>query len=314
MTEALLILASASFWVATVRIATPLVFGTLGELVCERAGIVNLAIEGIMVGGALSAWLVAYATGNLWLAIAAAFVVGVVLGLGHGFLTAVLGLSQHVSGIAGTLLATALSYFIYRMIFPTMATPPKIEPFAVVEIPLLAKIPVLGPALFAQTPFTYLAYATIAIVAYGLFRTPLGLAVRGAGENPSAVEAQGISVLGIRVAAVAFGSGLMALGGAFITSSAFDSFYFNMINGRGWICIALVVFASWRPSRVVFGALLFAGLDAYQLRLQQIFSNAMPYQVFLMLPYLLAILALALTARRSEVPRALLLPFRKGER
>ena len=118
-----------------------------------------------------------------------------------------------------------------------------------------------------------------------LYRTPLGLAVRAAGENPSAVEAQGISVTGIRMGAVMVGSALMAIGGAFLTMSAFNSFFFEMINGRGWICIALVVFGSWRPGKALIGAILFAAFDAYQVRLQQLSGGVVPYQVFLMMPY-----------------------------
>jgi hypothetical protein len=128
---------------------------------------------------------------------------------------------------------------------------------------------VLGPALFAQTPLTYLAFATVAVVAFVLNRTPLGLAVRAAGENPAAVEAQGLSVTAIRMGAVMVGSGLMAVGGAFLTMSAFNSFFFEMVNGRGWICIALVVFGAWRPGKALLGAVLFAAFDALQVRLQQ---------------------------------------------
>jgi simple sugar transport system permease protein len=140
------------------------------------------------------------------------------------------------------------------------------------------------------------------------------LAVRTVGENPAAVEAQGIDVTWLRVGAVAVGSGFMALGGAFLTMSAFNSFYFDMVNGRGWICIALVVFGSWRPGKALLGAILFAAFDAYQLRLQQLAGAYLPYQVFLMLPYILSILALIAMSRRAGYPRALMIPYRKGER
>lgn len=308
------ILMSTSFWVALVRIATPYILGTLGELICERAGVVNLGIEGIMVGGAFAGWLTVYAGGSLALGILIAFIVGALFGLIHGASTVVLGASQHVTGIAVTLLASSMSYFVYRMLFPHLTTPPQIAAFEPLPIPYLSSIPLIGPAFFAQTPFTYLAYLIAAAVMYLLYKTPLGLAIRTAGENPIAVEAQGIDVVRLRLGAVMFGSGLMALGGAFLTLSAFNAFYFNMINGRGWICIALVVFASWRPEKAVFGALLFAAFDAYQLRLQQVVGSIVPYQLFLMLPYILSILALVLASRRAIAPAALMLPFRKGER
>jgi ABC-type uncharacterized transport system permease subunit len=314
MTEALDILATASFWVAVIRIASPLIFATMGELICERAGVLNLGIEGIMVAGAFSGWLTVYAGYDLWTGVAVAAGVGMAFGLLHALLTVSLGLSQHVVGIGITLLATSLSYFTYRVVLPEVTSPPKIEPFQPLAIPYLSDIPVVGQALFNQTPLTYLAFVTVAVVAWVLSRTPLGLAVRAVGENPSAVEAQGISVSGIRIGAVMAGSALMAIGGAFLTMSAFNSFFFEMINGRGWICIALVVFGSWRPGKALLGAILFAAFDAYQIRLQQLSGGIVPYQVFLMLPYILSIAALVLVARRATYPKALMIPYRKGER
>lgn len=314
MTEAFDILLQASFWVAVIRIASPLIFATLGELICERAGVLNLGIEGIMTAGAFAGWFTVYAGGDLWTGVLVAAVVGMSLGLLHATLTVPLGLSQHVVGIGVTLLATSLTYYCYRLALPEVTSPPKIEPFQPWPIPGLSDIPVIGQALFAQTPLTYLAFIAVGAVTWGLYRTPLGLAVRAAGENPAAVEAQGLSVTGIRVAAVMTGSALMAVGGAFLTMSAFNSFFFEMINGRGWICIALVVFGSWRPGKALLGAILFAAFDAYQIRLQQISGGIVPYQMFLMLPYVLSILALILVARRATYPKALMVPYQKGER
>jgi ABC-type uncharacterized transport system permease subunit len=198
---------------------------------------------------------------------------------------------------------------------PEVTSPPKIEAFQPFEIPILSDIPLIGPALFSQTPFTYLAFVLAAVVAVVLYRTPLGLAVRAAGENPAAVAAQGLSVTAIRMGAVVVGSGFMAMGGAFLTMSAFDSFFFEMVNGRGWICIALVVFGSWRPGKALLGAILFAAFDALQIRVQQTsLGSLVPYQIFLMMPYILSIVALVLMSRRAEVPAALMVPFNKGER
>lgn len=312
--DALEILIQASFWVAAMRIATPLIFGTLGELICERAGVLNLGIEGIMVLGALVGWLAVFQGADLWTGVALAAMAGAAVGLVHAILTVPLALSQHVAGIGITLLATSLSYYGYRLAFPQITTPPRIQPFKPLAIPWLSDIPILGPAIFAQTPLTYLALGAVLVVAWALYRTPLGLALRMVGENPEAAEAQGIDVVRVRVGAVMTGSALMAVGGAFLTMSAFDAFYFNMVNGRGWICIALVVFASWAPGKALFGAVLFAALDAYQLRLQQIVGAAVPYQIFLMLPYALSILALIAMSRRAAYPRALMMPYVKGER
>ncbi|HYP85793.1 ABC transporter permease [Variovorax sp.] len=301
------ILANGAFWVAVLRIATPLVLGTLGVLLCERAGVLNLGIEGIMVAGAFTGWLAVYLGLPLWGGVAVAALTGAVFGLLHAALTVGLALSQHVSGLGITMLATALSYYGYRVSFPKVNTPPTITPFAPMDwLPL--------PVLSQQTSLTLAALLLVPLVAYLLYRTPAGLALRMVGENPQAAEGQGVSVAATRTAAIVAGSALMGVAGAFLTLSAFNAFFLNMINGRGWICVALVVFASWRPGKALLGALLFAFFDALQLRLQQAGDAVLPYQVYLMLPYLLSILALVLVARRASYPQALMKPYRKGER
>ncbi|UOA32647.1 hypothetical protein DSM110093_02449 [Sulfitobacter sp. DSM 110093] len=309
------ILLQASFWTAAIRIASPLIFAALGELICERAGVLNLGIEGIMVVGAFAGWLTVYLGGGLWFGVAVAMLSGMAFGLVHGVLTVPFGLSQHVVGLGITLLATSLTYYCYRLALPEVTSPPKIEAFQPLEIPILSDIPVIGPALFNQTPLTYLAFVLVVVVTLVLYRTPMGLALRAAGENPAAVEAQGLSVSAIRIGAVMVGSGFMAVGGAFLTMSAFNSFFFEMVNGRGWICIALVVFGSWKPGKTLLGAVLFAAFDALQIRVQQTPLGAdIPYQIFLMAPYILSILALVVMSRRAQVPAALMVPFNKGER
>ena len=210
-----------------------------------------------------------------------------------------LALSQHVAGLGITLLATSVASYAYRVSFPKVDRPPTIEPFAP-----MAGLPI--PVLDAQTPLTLLALALVPLVAWVLYRTPLGLAVRMVGENPAAAEGQGLSVAGLRIGAIMAGSALMGVAGAFLTLSAFNAFYFNMVNGRGWVCVALVVFASWRPGKALLGALLFAFFDALQLRLQQsgggVLGIELPYQLYLMLPYAMAIVALVLVARRASLP------------
>ena len=300
-------LVNVDFWVAVLRIATPLILGTLGVLLCERAGVLNLGIEGIMVAGALTGWMAVHAGAGLWTGVAVAAATGAAFGLLHAFLTVPLALSQHVSGLAITLFASSVSYYAYRVSFPNVSMPPTIEPFA--------EMAALGiPILDRQTPMTLLALAAVPVLAWILYRTPLGLAVRMVGENPAAAEGQGLNVNAIRTGAIVAGSALMGVAGAFLTLSAFNAFFFNMVNGRGWICVALVVFASWRPGKALAGALLFAFFDAMQLRLQQGGSEGVPYQVYLMLPYLLSIVALVLVARRASYPQALMKPYRKGER
>jgi simple sugar transport system permease protein len=253
-----------------------------------------------------------YSGAPLWAGVLAAAATGAAFGLLHGLLTVPLALSQHVSGLGITLLATSLSYFSYRVAFPKVSTPPTITPFEPLQ--WLGGVPVLGPVIAAQTPLTWFALVVVALVAYVLYRTPAGLAVRMVGENPQAAESQGIDVTAVRMSAVVAGSALMGVAGSFLTLVAFNAFFFNMVNGRGWICVALVVFASWRPGLALLGALLFAMFDAMQLRLQQSAGNVLPYQVWLMVPYLLSIVALVVVARKSSVPQALMKPYRKGER
>lgn len=307
MSEMLDILTNVSFWVAVLRIATPLILGTLGVLLCERAGVLNLGIEGIMVAGAFAGWLAVYLGAPLWIGVCVAALTGAAFGLLHAWLTVGLALSQHVSGLGITMLATALSYYGYRVSFPKVSTPPTITPFAPMDwLPF--------PVLNAQTSLTLLALLLVPVIGYVLYRTPVGLAVRMVGENPQAAEGQGVSVAWVRTGAIVAGSALMGVAGSVLTLSAFNAFFFNMVNGRGWICVALVVFAAWRPGKALLGALLFAFFDALQLRMQQAGDAALPYQIYLMLPYLLSILALVLVARKATYPQALMKPYRKGER
>ncbi|MEM9974534.1 MAG: ABC transporter permease [Pseudomonadota bacterium] len=313
MTVIFEILSSAGMWEAVLRIATPLILGTLGVLLCERVGVLNLGVEGIMTFGAMIGWLTVYSGGDLWAGLAAAAGCGAVFGLLHAAMTVPLGLSQHVTGLGITLFASSVSYYIFRLAIPTATSPPTIEPFRPLPVPILSDIPFIGPVLFNQTAPTYLALALVAILAWVLYRTPLGLAIRMTGENPHAVEAQGIDPIRLRIVTIMVGSALMGVAGAFLTLAAFNSFFPTMIQGRGWICIALVVFALWRPGRALLGALLFAFFDAFQLRLQTV-VDGVPYQIFLMLPYLLSILALVVMARRARVPQALMQPYRRGER
>jgi len=311
MNELLELLAATPFWVSVLRVATPLILGTLGVLLCERAGVLNLGIEGIMVAGAFAGWLAVYGGASLWGGVAVAAATGALIGALHALLTVSLALSQHVAGLGITLLATSLASYAYRVSFPKVDTPPTVEPFAA-----MAWLPI--PVLNAQSPLTLLALGLVPLLGWLLYRTPLGLALRTVGENPAAVEGQGLSVAGLRYGAVIAGSALMGVAGCFLTLSAFNAFFFNMVNGRGWVCVALVVFASWRPGQALAGALLFAFFDALQLRLQQAGSGVLglelPYQLYLMLPYVMAIVALVVMAHRASTPQALMKPYRKGER
>jgi len=302
------------FFAALVRIATPLIFGTIGELYAERAGVLNLGIEGIMMFSAMAGFSAAYFTHSLWLGVLVAVLTGMLGGLLMAVLCVSLGLSQHVSGIGITLLFSGLSFFLYRLIFGQPSTIPVIEPFHTVNIPWLAKIPLLGPILFDQYALVYLAFLIVPVTAWMLFRTPWGLNLRTVGENPQAANSAGVSVAATRYQALMISGMFMGLGGAFLSMAQYNAFTFGVISGRGWICIALVVFGQWSPYKSMAGALLFAFIDALQLRLQASNLIHIPYQLFLMMPYVLTILGMALVSRNARAPAALLLPFRKEER
>ena len=308
------ILFTAGFWAATIRIACPLIFATLGEVICERSGVLNLGIEGIMSLGAMVGWMSVYLGADLYSGVLLAAIIGALFGFLHAIFTVYLGASQHVTGIGITMLASSIGFFSFRLILPSSTTPPKIIPFEKINIPYLSDIPFLGEALFQHTPFTYIAFISVIIIFWLLNSTPFGLSIKMAGENPMALEAQGIDVLLVRTVSVIIGSALMAVGGAYLTMSAFDAFYFGMINGRGWICVALVIFASWKPGKAFLGAILFALFEALQVRAQLIGADVIPYQIFSMMPYFLSILAMMLVARKAAYPKALLIPFRQGDR
>jgi len=292
---------------ATLRVATPLTFGTLGELFAERAGILNLGIEGIMFLGAFVGFAVAKASGSLWLGVLAAVVAGMLAGLLMGLLSVRLGLSQHVSGLGITLLLTGLSLFCFRLLYGEPRIPPAITPFE--RLSVLPQVPILGPIL-EQYALTYVALALVPLVWWVVYRTNFGLQLRAVGENPEAADAAGVDVFLMRYLALAIGGGLMAAGGAFLSLAQLGAFTYGVIAGRGWVCIALIIFGNWHPVKVLWGALLFGGVFALQLRLQTT-GLQMPYETFLALPYLVTIAALAIAGRNAAYPAGLLKPYKR---
>jgi ABC-type uncharacterized transport system permease subunit len=310
MDSSFIAMIDVGFFAAVLRIATPLLLATMGELYAERSGVLNLGIEGTMLLGAMMGFTAAY----LWLGAAAAVATGALVGLLMALLTVVLGVSQHVSGIGTTLLASGLAFFFYRMIFGQPAMPPNVVAFQPLPIEPLASIPFIGPILFNQTALTYVALLAVPATWLALFRTRWGLNLRTVGENPRAADTAGVSVWSMRIQALVLSGGLMGLGGAYLTLAQFNAFTFGVISGRGWICIALVVFGQWMPWRCAAGVLLFALIEALQLRLQTHNVLNIPYEIFLMLPFVVTILAMALVSRNAMAPAALLIPFRKEER
>ncbi len=299
---------------ALIRVGAPLLIATMGEMFAERAGVLNLGIEGIMLLGAMTGFSAAYFSGELWLGVLAAAVVGMVFGALMGLLTVTLGLSQHVSGLGVTLLCTGLAFFFYRLVFGQPSQPPSVEAFTTVPLPLLSEIPFLGPVLFDQVALVYLGFLLVPLSAFVLYRSHWGLALRTVGENPHAAVSAGVSVTAARYQALIISGMLMGVAGAYLSLAQFNAFTFGVISGRGWVCIALGVLGQWDPWRCAAAALLFGAVDALQLRLQSSGAIDLPYQVFLMLPFVVTILAMAAFSRRARAPAALLVPFRREER
>lgn len=314
MTETLSTTFLVGLVAATLRVATPLVFATIGEVFTERAGILNLGIEGIMflgafVGFAVAATMAGLGVGvYLWWGLLAAVLSGVLMSLLMGFFAVTLGVNQHVAGLGITLLCTGLALFGFRLVFGQQEVLPSLDPF--IQLTPLAGVPLLGP-LLAQYGLTYIAFLLVAPAGWWLlYQTSFGLAVRTVGENPEAADAAGVSVLRTRYLALVIGGALMAMGGAFLSLAQLGAFTPGIVAGRGWVCIALVIFARWDPIRAVWGALLFGGVYALQLRLQTM-GFALPFELFLALPYLVTIGALALAGRNAPYPGAYLKPYRR---
>lgn len=314
MTDVLDQILTIGFFTAMLRVATPLLLATLGEMFSERAGVLNLGIEGIMLLGAMTGFCAGYFTGNLWIGMAVAAATGITFGALMGLLTVTLGLSQHVSGLGVTLLCTGLAFFGYRLIFGQPPRPPNVDAFDTTTIPLLSDIPVVGPILFDHVTVVYIAFLLIPVVAFLLYRTPWGLSLRTVGENPNAAASAGVSVAWTRYAALMISGALFGVAGAYFSLAQFNAFTFGVISGRGWVCIALVVLGRWDPWRCAFAALLFGAVDALQLRLQSSGAIDLPFQVFLLLPFLVTVVAMAVFARNARAPAALLVPYRKEER
>ena len=297
------------FFAAAVRLAVPLLLGTLGELIAERSGSLNLGIEGMMLAGAFAGFATASVSGSLWLGVVAAVAMGAFLGLSLAVLTVLLRLDQTVAGIGMTMSVTGLAFYFYRLGFGGHAVPPSIQPFKTVPIPILAKIPLLGPIFFNQYALTYIAYLLVPLLAFFLMKTPAGLSLRTVGENPLAAASVGIDVVRVRIFALIAAGSLAGLAGAYLDLAAFGSFGYGIISGRGWICLALVVLGRWQPIPCALAAFLFGAVDAFQLRLQTSGAWAIPYQVFLALPYLATLAAMVLSARQAVAPAALGKPY-----
>lgn len=298
---------------AVIQAGTPILLATLGEILSERAGILNLGVEGIMLIGAMTGFAVAKGTGSPSLAAFAGAMAGGLMALIHGFLTISLQANQVVSGLGLTMFGTGLSGFLGAGLVGQKAAG-----FGPVALPGLSKIPFIGPILFNQDPLVYLALLLVPATWFYLYKTRLGLITRACGENPSAADAWGESVAANRYLNVFLGGVLGGLGGAYLSLAYTHMWLENMTAGRGWIALALVIFGFWHPGKAALGAFLFGGVGVLQLRIQAA-GTTIPSSILSMLPYLLTVAVLVvITIRqrktgRLEAPAALGLPFRRGE-
>ena len=295
---------------ATLRNATPLVYGTVGETYAERAGVLNLGIEGTMYAGAFTGFAVAWATASPLLGLLAAIAVGILAGALMALMTVTFGANQHVSGIGLTIGLIGLSEFANRLIFRGGELQ-RIQPMPTVN-PLAGAGPI--GSIFDQYGLTWMAFLVVVPAAWWVLqRSSFGLEIRAVGENPEAADAAGVNVARTRYLALIIGGALMAIGGAFFTLALLGSFTLDIIAGRGWVCVALVIFGRWRIGRGVIGALLFSLIFSLQFRLRILPEfAALPFELLLALPYLVIIGALALSGRNVPYPGAYLKPYRRS--
>ena len=310
MTQALLIsiISTAVIYAATV------LYAAIGEIFAQRAGVMNLGLEGIMLMGAVSGYKIAVSHQNLGLAMLVVILVGAVLGLIFSFLTVTLQADQTVSGMAMLTFGTGLSGFLGKSVSGVNAN----LAFGPIAIPGLSKIPVLGPALFNQNILVYLIYIIIPFSMIYIYKTRAGMLLRALGENPAALDSAGYNVYALRYAYVTFGSIMTAVSGA-VVSLAYTNFWSdNMTSGKGWIAVALVVFSAWNPLIATFGALLFGAISIIGIDVQTVFPQV-PSQVFSAMPYVATIVALIFTTgnfrkKRSSAPAALTIPYDRERR
>lgn len=291
---------------ATIRIAAPLLFAALGEAIAEWAGVVNIGLEGTMLMGAWAAFMGTYYSGSGLVGVGAAMVAGILLTAILGYVCISRGANQVIAGLVLNIFAAGTTSLVFRQTF--RLTLPSVSSFTPFPIPLVADLPVLGPVLFRHTLLVYAAFLIVPVSAFLIYRTHFGLCLRAAGEHPAAVDAAGINVLGIRYAAILLCGALAGLGGAALSIGQLNQFTDNLTAGRGFIALAIVLLGRWDPVKVMCGALLFAGADALQLRLQVI-GFAIPKEVLGMIPYVLAIVAMAFVVGRLHMPAAMATPY-----
>ena len=302
-----------SLFAGMIRLATPILLPALGQLYTQRSGILNLGVEGTMLMGAICGFTAACATNNLWVGLLAGIAAGILYSLIMAWLSVTMMANQVVAGIGMNILASGLAAYIYRVVFGIRALPAKITSFQAVNIPGLSSIPVVGPIFFQHNILVYFAFLLVPVTWFILEKTTFGLKIKAVGEHPRAADSKGVSVKGIRYAAVLIGGAYAGAGGAFMTIAYLNTFTEKVIGGFGYIAVSVVIFARFMPGRAMLGAMLFGLAQALQLRLQAQ-GIGIPSQILLMLPYIMTIIALIIASKKAEFPSAYTIPYSRNRR
>jgi simple sugar transport system permease protein len=286
----------SGFLASLLRVATPILIVAMGELVAEHSGVVNLGIEGIMLVGAFSGFYLCFTFNSLWVGVLGAMLCGGVLGYVMAFISVKWKANQIVTGIGVWIFCLGFVGFASRKAFGITSAPPTVTGLSSNVIPLLSKIPLIGPIFFAQNVIVYLSWVAVVLIYLILKYTTWGLKLKAVGEDPAVAVAAGVNYALVRYVSVAFGGAMAGLGGAMLSLNVFHFFTHNMTTGMGFIAVAVVFFGRWRPFGVLIGSFLFSTASALQYRLQAM-HFPLPYQVLLMLPYVTTLLILILFVR-----------------
>lgn len=290
-----------------IRLATPYLYAAIGETFSQRSGVLNLGVEGQMLLGAFAAFYVSLTTGNLWLGMLAAVLVGAAMGLAMAYVTVNLQAEQGISGIGFYLFGLGMSDLLFQKLMATVET---LQGFPKIYIPGLSDIPGIGEIFFSHNILVYIAFLLVPIAWFVLNKTTLGLKIRSVGENPEAADSLGVNVGRIRYFTIILGGILSGIAGASLSIGLLNVFQQNMTSGSGFIAVALVYFGAWRPIGVLGGALLFSMINSLQLWIQ-VKSVPIPSEIAIMMPYVLTILVLVATVSRVRAPSALTKPFER---
>jgi ABC-type uncharacterized transport system permease subunit len=298
---------------STVRLATPILVPALGQIFTQLSGVLNLGVEGTMLMGAVTAFIVASSTHSLWLGLIAGMVAGLIWSLLMAVLSVSVKTNQVIAGIGLNILAAGVAAYVYRLVFGVRQLPPKVEPFQSLNIPLLSDIPVIGPIFFRHNILVYIGYLLVILAWFVLDKTQYGLKVKAVGEHPRAADSKGINVTHIRYSATLIGGVCAGYAGAFMSIAYLNTFTDALIGGRGFIAVAVVIFSSFKPVRAMWGALLFGFASALQMRLQALGIDV-ANQLMLMLPYVLTIVALVFASKKAAMPSAYAQPYSRMKR